>query len=145
MRSLLSGLASDLRTPVPELWIIDDDAPNALVTLQRGPVVAVSSGLEGALTRTECEAVIAHCMVRLVSGEARSTTRRIGAGPFGPTGREAAQADLFAVAQTRYPPALASAIGKAVPRSGPFAALWFVPDAGDLASPGARRDALGEL
>ena len=144
VRNLLTGLASDLGVRAPELWVTDAE-PNALVSWRAGPVVAVSQGLEEVLTRTECEAVLAHCMVRIRSGEARASTLTAGMGPFGPTGREAAQADLPAVAVTRYPPALASALEKMVPRTGAFASLWFAPDAGAEASAARRSAVLRDL
>lgn len=162
VRNLLAGLASDLSTPMPELWVIDDTSTatgatgssaaslnvaslNVMVAWRSGPVVAVSGHLELVLTRTECEALLAHCMVRFASGEAKATTFRAGMGPFAPTGREAAAADLPTVALTRYPPALASALEKVRPAAGTFAALWFAPDAGAEASPDRRAAALREL
>lgn len=143
--NLLSGLAAEHGITVPALWVApgDGSGPNAMATWQGGPVVIVTEGFEDHLTRTECEGVLAHCTVRLASGEARATTLRTGAGPFGPSGTEAAAADLLTVAQTRYPPALAGALRKAAPRSGTFAALWFAPAAGGEASP-ARRAAVLE-
>ena len=157
IRNLLTGLASDLSTPVPQLWVVDATgsgrstasvdaaSSNAMVAWRSGPVVAVAASLEEVFTRTECEAVIAHCVVRFASGEARATTLRAGMGPFPPTGREAAAADLPAVAVTRYPPALASALEKVRPRGGVFAALWFAPDAGADASIERRAAALRDL
>lgn len=157
VRNLVAGLASDLSTTPPALWVIQGaDAgsafaspnaanPNAMVGWRAGPVIAVAEHLEESLTRTECEAVVAHCLVRIASGEAKATTLRAGMGPFAPTGREAAAADLPAVAITRYPPAMASALEKVRPRTGPFAALWFAPDAGADASPRSRAAALRDL
>ena len=138
--NLVAGLSSDLGVASPTLWVVPDTqgGPNALVTWRKRPVVAVTEGLEHHFTRTECEALLTHCLVRFSSGEARATTLRAGFGPFGPSGTEAAAADLPAVARTRYPPALASALESAAPRSGTFAALWFAPDAGGEASPARR-------
>ena len=155
VRNLVAGLATDLATTPPALWVIEQGAgspggtretlPNALVAWRGGPVIAVSERLEDMLTRTECEAVLTHCLVRLGSGEAKATTLRVGLGPFAPTGREAAAADLPAVARTRYPPALAHALEKVGPRKGSFAALWFAPEAGGEASPARRAEAVRSL
>lgn len=138
--NLMTGLASDLGITSPALWVVpgSEGGSNAMVTWRGRPVVAVTEGLEERFTRTECEALLAHCLVRLASGEARATTLRAGFGPFGPSGKEAAAADIPSAARTRYPPALASALEKTDPRSGTFAALWFVPDAGGDASPARR-------
>lgn len=148
VRNLVTGLAADLGSPVPALWVTSGGGvagPNALVTWRRVPVIAVTPDFEEALTRTECEAVLTHSMVRIASGEARSTALRAGFGPFAPSGTEAARVDLLAVARTRYPPAMVSALTKAGPRSGDFAALWFAPEAGGDVSAQRRADALREL
>lgn len=147
VRNLVTGLAADLGAPVPALWVTSSSAggPNALVTWRRLPVIAVTSDFEETFTRTECEAVLTHCMARIASGEARSTTLRTGFGPFGPSGREPARADLETVARTRYPPAMISALSKAGPRQGAFAALWFAPEAGGDVSVSRRADALRDL
>ena len=146
-RNLVTGLASDLGAPAPELWMISTPAggPNALVTWGSVPVIAVTSDFEETFTRTECEAVLTHCLVRIASGEARSTTLRSGFGPFCPSGTEPARADLETVARTRYPPALISALTKAGPQQGAFAALWFAPEAGGDVSVSRRADALRDL
>lgn len=147
VRNLVMGLASDLGAPIPELWVasIPAGGPNALVTWRRGPIIAVTSEFEETFTRTECEAVLTHCLVRTASGEARSTTLRSGFGPFGPSGTEPARADLATVARTRYPPALISALTKAGPQQGAFAALWFVPEAGGEVSASRRAEVLRDL
>jgi hypothetical protein len=145
LRNLCEGLANDLSLKTPALWVIAEGGPNALVTWAGGPVIAVSSSVEENFTRTECEALVAHCLVRLASGEAHATTLRCGLGPLGPSGTEAADADVLAVARTRYPPALVSALEGSTPRSGTFAALWFVPEAGGSASRDARAGALADL
>lgn len=145
VRNLTEGLAGDLSLKTPALWVIPEGGPNALVTWASGPVIAVSASVEEVFTRTECEALVAHCLARLASGEAHATTLRCGLGPLGPSGNEAADADVLAVARTRYPPALVSALERSSPRGGTFASLWFVPEAGGGASRDARARALADL
>jgi hypothetical protein len=77
----------------------------------------VTRSLLDSYTRTELEAVVAHCLLRL----ARSSLRREGlAAALGPLARSLCPVvgtpeDVRAVALTRYPPALAAAIRKATP------------------------------
>ncbi|MFN2588149.1 MAG: hypothetical protein ABR613_08530 [Actinomycetota bacterium] len=131
LENMAEGLAEQTGIAAPELWIVDDDAPNALVCFTKRPALAVTRGLVETYTRTELEAVVAHCLVRI----ARTTTPlartllalsyvspRFGVAVGGAD-------DLAAAAVTRFPPALASAIRKAVPRRGRGAAFWFVADA----------------
>jgi hypothetical protein len=53
--------------------------------------------------------------------------------------------DLQAAAVTRYPPALATAISRAVPRRGRGAAFWFVAEDGAHVPPAERATALVDL
>ena len=127
--NIVSGLAPRAGIEIPQLWRIPSEDANAFVCRTTGPVIALTSGLIDTYTRTELEAVIAHCCVRL----ARTATL-LGALRLAVTGVMSGRPpaggadDVVAAAVTRYPPALASAISKATPRSGRGAAFWFVPD-----------------
>ncbi len=144
--NLALGLARDLEAEPPRLHLIPSGGPNALVLRSSGPVMAVARSLLEGYTRTELEAVVAHCLVRLRD---RPRMRRIGVdimlgltarSPLGPSARSplgpghsdpslhprGLEDDIATVSVTRYPPALASAISKAEPAGGRFAPLWFV-------------------
>jgi len=144
LANLAAGLARDLDAEPPHLYLVASGGPNALVVRSSGSAVAITQSLLEVYTRTELEAVIAHCLVRLRD---RRRMRRMGlAVALGrparsPLGRPARsfrspapgslepvglEDDLAAVSVTGYPPALASAISKAEPASGRFAPLWFV-------------------
>lgn len=144
LANLAAGLARDLDAEPPQLYLVASGGPNALVVRSSGSAVAITQSLLEVYTRTELEAVIAHCLVRLRD---RRRMRRMGlAVALGrparpPLGRPARpfrspalgnpepvglEDDLAAVSVTGYPPALASAILKAEPASGRFAPLWFV-------------------
>ncbi len=90
----------------PELRIYKGP-PNAVVVPGHGPVALADSALDQ-LARTELEAVLAHCLVRLA--HARRTD------PVGYAD------DVRAVALTRYPPGLAKALERLVPQD----SHWFV-------------------
>ncbi|MCU1351885.1 MAG: Zn-dependent endoprotease HtpX [Acidimicrobiales bacterium] len=65
VRNVVAALAIGLGTTPPELWVVDDPAPNALsVRNRRRKVLAFTTGLN-ALPRTEIEAVCAHEMAHL--------------------------------------------------------------------------------
>ena len=144
LANLAAGLARDLDAEPPHLYLVASGGPNALVVRSSGSAVALTQSLLEVYTRTELEAVIAHCLVRLRD---RRRMRRMGlAVALGrparpPLGRPARpfrspalgnpepvglEDDLAAVSVTGYPPALASAISKAEPAGGRFAPLWFV-------------------
>lgn len=113
---------------LPSLWEVPDGGPNALVCLTRGPVIAVSSSLLESYSRTELEAVLAHCLVRV--GDLGPLSQAVALGPlrvkFAPV--VGIWEDAAAASLTRYPPALAAAIAKAEPRRDRYAALWFVAE-----------------
>jgi hypothetical protein len=97
-----------------------------MIAWSRGPHLAVRQTLLDTYSLTELEAVVAHCLIRHASGDAK---RRAATSYFGGTGASVGTAgDVRAAALTRYPPALASAIRKAEPCSGRGAAAWFVSD-----------------
>jgi heat shock protein HtpX len=69
--NLVEGLCSDLRMPKPALYVIDEEALNAMAvgrTPQRA-AVAVTKGLLNKLNRIELEGVLAHELV-LIRGRA---------------------------------------------------------------------------
>jgi hypothetical protein len=144
---MVEGLAEQTGIPAPEVWVIDDAEPNALVCFTKRPALAVTRGLVETYARTELEAVVAHCYVRLAETStplARTMLALSYVSPaFGvPVG---GADDIRAAAVTRYPPALASAITKAVPRRGRGAAFWFVAEAGAHVPPAERAAALLDL
>jgi hypothetical protein len=145
--NIAAGLASDMRSKPPHLFVITEGGPNALACIARGPAVAVSKSLLDTFTRTEIEAVVAHCLVRLASGTIERSTLSVALGPLGtkslpPVG---GADDVHACALTRFPPALANAIEKAEPRSGRFAAFWFVAQDGGHRSQAERIAAIRDL
>lgn len=120
--NIAHGLSKDLGLPVPRLFVSAVPGANALVL--PGAIV-VSGDLLTSYTRTELEAVVAHCLVRLRAGGlgwalAGAAVGRV-AGP-----RVDRAVDARAASVTRYPPGLAEAIRKASVASGRTRALWFV-------------------
>lgn len=111
-RNLVAGAAADLGTGVPQLWVIPSGRVNALVAWQIGTHhLAVTEGALRTLNRTELEAVVAHSMVRIASGEARRATLALALGPLGRSlVRVGPALDVRTAALTRYPPALAAAL-----------------------------------
>ncbi|HYP24211.1 MAG TPA: M48 family metalloprotease [Actinomycetota bacterium] len=147
LENIVEGLASKTKLPAPELWLIRDDAPNALVCFTRRPAIAMTSGLVEGYTRTELEAVVAHCFVRLAVTATPLARTMLAlstiSSAFGvPVGD---RDDVRAAAVTRYPPALASAVTKASPRSGRGASFWFVADDGMHVPAAERSKALLDL
>jgi hypothetical protein len=130
--NIANGLASDMGTKRPHLYVIEEGGPNSMACIARGPALAVTKSLLDTFTRTELEAVVAHGLVRLASGTIERATLSVALGPLGTKSlpRVGGADDVHASALTRYPPALASAIEKAEPRSGRFAAFWFVAEDG---------------
>jgi uncharacterized membrane protein (Fun14 family) len=126
LRNLVEGVMTHAGcSGTPSLWLIEDGGPNALVCDAGGPALAVTRTALDAYSRTELQSVIALCLVRL------SAARKLShAAALGPLGAKVAAPvgfyeDAAAVAITLYPPALASAIEKAEPRSGRFGIFWF--------------------
>lgn len=147
LENIVSGLAKTTKLPAPELWMIEDAAPNALVCFTRRPALAVTSGLVEGYTRTELEAVIAHCFVRLAATATPVARTMLALSSISPAfGVPVGDVDdVRAVAVTRYPPALASAVTKATPRSGRGASFWFVADDAMHVPPAERAAALLDL
>jgi hypothetical protein len=143
--NIADGLTARAHGGVPALWLIPNGGPNALVCWAGGPCIAVTQSLLDDYTRTELEAVMAHCLVRLRTTSALSETLALGRLGITVAPSDVLWADAATAALTRYPPALASAITKAQPRSDRFAPLWFVSAASGQTSPSARAEMLQDL
>lgn len=129
--NLTAGLVRAAGAPHPRIAVFPDGSPNALLAPAARPVLALSQGLLDSYSRTELEAVVAHCLVRLADRRSlRRAIRAVRLGPWWPA-REAivgGKDDLRAATLTRYPPALAAAITKARAVDGRFAPLFFVAE-----------------
>ena len=144
--NLVEGLSGRLGAPPPSLWLLPRESPNFLVAWSRGGHLAVSTGLLEACSRTQLEAVVAHAMVRLASGEARRATMAVGWGPLASTlVRVGPALDVRAAAVTRYPPALAAAIRLCEPLGGRAGPLWFVGSGPEYAGREDRAEFLLDL
>lgn len=132
LQNLVAGIARDLGVGPPRLYVLERGGPNALVATGVGSgILAVTKTLLEGFTRTELEAVVAHCLARLHSDDfvysnlaARWSDLGAGLAP-----RVGSADDVRAAALTRYPPALADAIRKCDPKVKRYAPLWFVADA----------------
>ena len=141
LENLARGLARDLALPEPLVLVARDGHANAVASHVRRPALAISERFLERLTRTELEAVVAHCLLRARPEVVRGYAAWSALGRLAmPAGREAIDDDLRTVGRTRYPPALASALGKAEPASGSLRPFFFA--AGDV---DARRRALADL
>ncbi|MEZ5408788.1 MAG: hypothetical protein R2761_12235 [Acidimicrobiales bacterium] len=175
--NIVQGLSLAASVGEPDLYVVDDPGRNAAAVARgRSTAVVATTGLLAAVDRIALEAVVAECLVRLGNGDAEAATlgatlfSPLGSGPLAPVaamglGRLLAEdrdllADRAAVALTRYPPGLSSAL--AAINAGPARVqrapvhldhVWLVPPssleaAGDPAdTPGLtlRMDVLGEL
>lgn len=128
--NVLDGLCVVSGDHRPDVHVIDDHRPVALVTAEAGEAghLLVSQGILDMMDRMETEAVVSHLLWRLRSGHAASATyaiavagllARIGLGSLSRRidGRFAATevsiwADIAACQATRYPPAMISALHK---------------------------------
>ena len=144
--NIAAGLATDLGMSKPGLWIVEEGGPNAFVAWSRGPHIGITRAVLTDFTRTEVEAIVAHCLVRVVSGETKASTVAAALGPL-PSGgsRVGGPLDVASASLTRYPPALASAIGKSTPRAGRFSGAWFSSEAPSHVPPAERIAALDDL
>jgi len=115
LTNLATGLAERLGLATVDLFIHDKGGPNAMTGRVDGPFVSMARPMVTTYTRTELEAVIAHCLVR----------HRASVREWIPVGYAD---DVRAAALTRFPPALVSAIRKAEPYQGRFAAFYLVAD-----------------
>jgi Zn-dependent protease with chaperone function len=148
LENLVRGLSADHRLVRPRAVVLKDAPPNAFVwkPLWGNAVLAISRSYLGALSRTELEGLVAHCLVRIESSDARAATM---AGLLGPIGARAGPKvgvfdDIGATALTRYPPGLSSAIRKAVPARG-AGPLWFVSDGPSHRAAAHRIEELADL
>ena len=131
--NLVEGLCVSAGLPKPELYVIEDDAPNSFAT-GRDPAhaaIVVTSGLLRALSRMELEGIVAHELSHIRANDTLVTG--LGAALFGVPlpgalanrllvslvgrGRER-DADIGGVRLTRYPPGLAAAL-ETIRRQGP--------------------------
>lgn len=147
-RNLVAGAASDLGSEVPRLWVIPSDRVNALVAWQVGTHhLAVTEGALRTLNRIELEAVVAHSMVRIASGEARRATLALALGPLGRSlVRVGPALDVRTAALTRYPPALATALRRCeAVGDRDLDPLWLVADGPTHAGREDRAEALLDL
>lgn len=116
LANLTTGLAGRLGIATVDMFIHDrGGGPNAITGRVDRPFVSIASSLLTTYTRTELEAVIAHCLVR----------HRAPAREWIPVGYAD---DIRAAALTRFPPALVSAIRKAESYRGRFAAFYLVAE-----------------
>jgi len=144
--NIAAGLSTDLGMSKPGLWIVEEGGPNAFVAWSRGPQIGITRAVLTDFTRTEVEAIVAHCLVRVVSGEARARTAATALGPLAAGGARVGGAlDVASASLTRYPPALASAIGKSTPRAGRYSGAWFSSEAPSHVTPAERIAALDDL
>jgi heat shock protein HtpX len=116
--NLVEGLSVGSGLRQPRLRVIDSPGLNAVSagTSQTRAVVGVTTGLLVELDRMELEAVLAEELIQIRRHDTRPMS--VAAATFGlgrwlaiPVDRDA-RADQAAVALTRYPPALASALEK---------------------------------
>jgi hypothetical protein len=142
LANLASGLAGDLGMSAPRLRVSPKAGANAFVV---PGVLVVTTDLLSSYTRTELEAVVAHCLVRLRAGGLGWAVGAAATGLRTAAPRVDAGVDARAAAVTRYPPALASAIRKASPARGRAAPLWFVADAASHSPAEERAGALLDL
>jgi len=127
--NLVEGLAPGAGLPRPRCLVAEDPSVNALA-LGRDPrhgCLVVTTGLLGAMSRMQLEAVVAHCLVRIRDGHTigptlaaalvgRESVVRRAAGD-----EVSADTDLETVALTRYPPGLIAALEAAGATGGPAA------------------------
>lgn len=132
LTNLVTGLAGRLGLTAVDLFIHDQGGPNAITGRVDRPFVSMGRSMVATYTRTELEAVIAHCLVR----------HRAPAREWIPVGYAD---DVRAAALTRFPPALVSAIRKAEPYQGRFAAFYLVAEGATHRPVEERAEALLDL
>ena len=113
--NVIGGLAERLALGPVEVYVIGGQGANAMSGRIDRPVVGVTRALLDTYARTELEAVVAHCLVRHKNAGRKGTV--VGYSD-----------DVRAVALTRYPPALASALEKATPYEGRHASHYLVAE-----------------
>lgn len=130
-RNIVDGLAETVGIPRADIFSFDGPV-NAFTGRSDHAVIALSTQLLEGFTRTELEAVVSHCLVRFREAGRRGV--RVGYAD-----------DVRAVALTRYPPALSSALQKATPYPGRFAPLYLVADGPSHRPVAERIEALQDL
>ena len=131
--NLVEGLCVSAGLPKPDLYVIDDDAPNSFAT-GRDPAhgaIVVTTGLLKTLSRMELEGVMAHELSHIRANDTLVTglgTALLGLPLPGAladrlltslVGRARERdADIGGVRLTRYPPGLAAAL-ETIRRQGP--------------------------
>jgi Zn-dependent protease with chaperone function len=156
LANVIASVSAAAGVPPPALLLIDDPAPNALVTgrAPREVTFVATTGLVERLDRLQLEAVVAHqlALVRAGGTHARDVATLVLGVPGTRIPALAAAAarataagdatalslDAAAVGVTRYPPALLAALevaadGPTVSGHAALAPLWWVPrDRGPL-------------
>lgn len=151
LHNLVEGLCAGFGLPKPGVYVVDDDALNAFAA-GRNPhdaVIAVTTGLTTNVSRIELEGVLAHLLSRVKNLDILPSTLAVTlVGPLSRVlppaqagrlldaavgTRRESQADLTAVALTRYPPGLIAALEKldgastlVQPANRATAHLWMV-------------------
>jgi Zn-dependent protease with chaperone function len=143
--SLVRGLSEDVGVEMPSLWTFDSGRINAFVCHSIGPCVAVSDGALDTFSRTELEAIVAHCLARVQRRQARAQQFAIAMGRPADAARHIEEDDVAAANLTRYPPALAAALRKSDPVGGRFSALYFAGEGPEMPSVEQRAEALLDL
>jgi Zn-dependent protease with chaperone function len=161
--NLVEGLCTGAGVRVPDLRVVDAPGLNLAVSGRDAGAASlvVTSGLLGRLSRMELEGVLAAGIVQIRRGDviAATVAAATGIGVATAVGTDHdLEVDAAAVALTRYPPGLRSALqawsadGTAVPGVPRRAAhLWLAEPLGDGSPPAYRRplqqrvDALSEL
>jgi hypothetical protein len=144
---MAKGLAADLGLEAPRVYVSDRAGCNvAVIPMGGGGGIVVTEELLDTFERTELEAVIAHCLLRLRAGGLRWALAGAALGLGGVGAPFVGELDDARSAEvTRYPPALASAIEKASPVHGRAAALWLVGAGVSHLSASERIEALLDL
>jgi heat shock protein HtpX len=128
LENVVDGLCVAAGLPAPELVVLDDDAPNAIVLGKRPEraVLFCTTGLLALLDRIELEGLIAHELAHLKRGDAADASwATIASGLVAGCSDSASRlvqwlirparesfADLGGVSLTRYPPGLLTALQK---------------------------------
>jgi hypothetical protein len=128
VENVFRGIEERLDGTGARLYVFASPDPEAFVCHAGAPTVAVSQELVDTFSRTEMEAVLAHCLLRLRSGGARRAElachlRWLAAAAGTVVGPHE---DVAAVALTRYPPALVSALERSAEAGGGRAPLYMV-------------------
>lgn len=148
LRNVASGLAEGLGGGPVELWVIPGPQVRALGCGPRGrPRVALSEGLLRSFARTELEAALAFLLTRQRVRGPWPARLAAALGPLSVPPQAGAQIadDLRAVALTRYPPALASALARIEPARGRMRHFAIAPAGPKDTSIAERVEALSDL